>query len=120
MRLSRFPLIALLACIAAQAQESRGTITGTVTDPTGASIPGAKITGTEVRTGTRVQTVSESSGQYTLPFLPTGEYSVSATMQGFKEFIRKGIQVGAGDHVSIEIGLEVGDTATSVEVTADA
>ncbi len=111
------PLLAVMACYA---QESRGTISGAVTDATGAAVAGAKIVATEVRTGTKVQTVSESTGQYTLPFLSTGDYSVSATMQGFKEFIRKGIQVGAGDHPVIDIRLEVGDTATSVEVTADA
>src|SRR5581483_3167611 len=98
---------ALLAVVTGYAQESRGTISGAISDPTGAAIAGAKVVATEVRTGTKVQTVSETTGQYTLPFLSTGDYTVSATMQGFKEFLRKGIQVGAGDHVAIDIRLEV-------------
>src|SRR5579884_1740343 len=113
MKFSRVAVFALLATAACYAQESRGTISGAVTDPTGAAIAGAKVTGTEVRTGTKVQTVSESTGQYTLPFLSTGDYTVSASIQGFKEFVRRGIQVGAGDHVAIDIRLEVGDTSTS-------
>jgi hypothetical protein len=120
MKFSRVAVFALLAAAAAYAQESRGTISGAVTDPTGAAVAGAKVVATEVRTGTKVQTVSESTGQYTLPFLASGDYTVSASMEGFKEFIRKGIQVGAGDHAGIDIRLEVGDTSTSVEVTADA
>jgi hypothetical protein len=120
MIFSRVAGIVLLTSIACFGQESRGTISGAVTDPSGAAIAGAKVIATEVRTGTKVQTVSESTGQYTLPFLSSGDYTVSATMQGFKEFVRKGIQVGAGDHVAIDVRLEVGDTATSVEVTGDA
>ena len=120
MKFSRVAVLALIAAVATYAQESRGTISGAVTDPTGAAVAGAKVVATEVRTGTKVQTVSESTGQYTLPFLASGEYTVSASIQGFKEFIRKGIQIGAGDHVGIDIRLEIGDTATSVEVTADA
>src|SRR5947209_18053451 len=117
---SRVAVSILAISLAAFAQESRGTISGSVTDATGASIGSVKVIALEVRTGTRVQTVSESTGHYTLPFLPPGDYQVSASFQGFKEFIRKGIQVGSGDHPVIDIRLEIGDTATSVEVTADA
>jgi hypothetical protein len=120
MTVSRAAALAVLATMACYAQESRGTISGAITDPTGAGIAGAKVLATEVRTGTKVQAVSEATGQYTLPFLSSGEYNLSATMQGFKEFIQKGIQIGAGDHVGIDIRLQVGDTSTSVEVTADA
>ena len=120
MKLSRVSCFALLAAMACYAQESRGTISGAVTDPTGAAVAGAKVIALEVRTGTKVQTVSESTGQYAIPFLSTGDYTVTATLQGFKETVRKGIQVGAGDHINIDIRLEIGDTTTSVEVTADA
>jgi hypothetical protein len=113
-------LSVFLASYPLLAQESRGAISGAVTDPTAAAVAGVKVVATEVRTGTKVQTVSDSGGQYALPFLATGEYQLSATLQGFKEFIRKGIQVGAGDHPVIDVRLAVGDTATTVEVTADA
>ena len=77
-------LVALLALsvIALFAQEFRGTIGGTVTDPTGAAVPGAKVVATEIRTGTKSPTVSDSSGQYAIPFLAPGDYQISAQSRG--------------------------------------
>ena len=74
MLLNRTVFLAVLAAIACPAQESRGTISGAVTDATGAAAAGAKVIATEIRTGTKVQTVSEPTGQYTLPFLASGDY----------------------------------------------
>ncbi|HKE24740.1 MAG TPA: carboxypeptidase-like regulatory domain-containing protein [Bryobacteraceae bacterium] len=112
-------VIAILLPCAVFGQEFRGTISGVVTDPTGAGIPGARVITTEVRTGTKTQTVSESTGQYTLPFLAPGQYQINASMQGFKEYIRKDINLGAGEHPVIDVRMEVGDTSTAVEVAAD-
>jgi hypothetical protein len=108
----------LLFSFTAYAQESRATISGAVTDPTGSAVAGIRIVATETRTGTKVQTLSDVSGHYNLPFLATGDYNISATLSGFKEFVQHGVQVGAGDHPVLDIHLEVGDTATAVEVRA--
>ena len=117
-------MVAVLALLLVPAalfcQEFRGTLSGSVTDPTGAVIAGAKVTVTEIDTGTKVETASESSGQYSVPFLQPGNYQVSVKLQGFKEFIRKGVHLGAGDHVAIDAKLDVGDATQSVEVTAEA
>jgi hypothetical protein len=102
------------------AQEFRGTINGIVTDPTGAVVAGAKVAVTEIHTGTKIPAVSDSVGQYTAPFLLPGDYDIAVQMQGFKAFVRKGVHVGAGDHMAIDVNLAVGDTAQSVEVTAEA
>ncbi len=102
------------------AQEFRGTISGSVTDRTGAVIPSVKITVTEVQTNTRLQVTSALSGQYTAPFLSPGDYDIVAQAPGFHEAIRKGVHLGAGEHPVIDIQLELGDTAQSVEVTAEA
>jgi len=110
--------LALLAG-AAFSQEFRGTIGGIVTDPTGANIVGAKVVATEVRTGTKTTTFSDSAGQYSIPFLAPGDYEISGSMAGFKEFVRKDIHLGSGEHPMIDIRLSVGDTSQSVEVTAD-
>jgi hypothetical protein len=67
-----------------------------------------------------VQTVSDASGQYNLPYLAAGTYDIRATVAGFKEFVRRAIPVGAGDHPVIDVILAVGDTSQSVEVTAEA
>lgn len=101
------------------AQEFRGTISGSVTDPAGASVSGANVTVTEIQTGTKIQTVSDSSGQYTAPFLLPGDYQIVVRAPGFKETVRKGLHVGAGDHPVIDMRLDVGDAAQSVEVTGD-
>jgi len=102
------------------AQEFRGTLSGTIADPSGAAIAGARVTVTETKTGTRNESLTNSAGQYTAPFLLPGDYDIAAQVQGFREFIRKGVHLGAGDHPVIDIHLQVGEVAQSMEVTADA
>ncbi len=113
-------VFSLVLPIALSAQEYRGTISGAVTDGTGASVASAKITVTETKTGTRVDTASDEAGKYNAPFLLPGDYDISVRAAGFKEFVRKGVHVGSGDHPTIDAHLEVGDATQSVEVTADA
>ncbi len=100
-------------------QEFRGAISGTITDPSGAPVPGVKITVTETRTSTKSQAVSDGSGKYNVLFLLPGDYDVAAQAQGFKDYIRKALHIGAGDHPVIDIQLNVGDAAQTIEVTAD-
>jgi hypothetical protein len=102
------------------AQEFRATISGSVTDSTGAVVPGAKVVVTETHTGTKIQTVTESSGQYNAPFLLPGDYDITVQAQGFKESVRKAVHAGAGDHIGIDVSLEIGNATQTVEVTADA
>jgi hypothetical protein len=110
----------LVLPLALFAQEFRGTISGMITDPTGAMVAGAKVTVTETNTGTRIPTVSGASGEYTAAFLLPGDYDITVELQGFKGFFRRGVHVGAGDHAVIDVRLEVGDVATTLEVTEDA
>ena len=119
MKRSFVAALVLLLPLALAAQEFRGTITGTVTDTTGAQIAAAKVTVTEINTNTKTQTVSDASGHYTAPFLLPGDYDIAVTAPGFKEAVRKGIHVGAGDHTVIDASLNVGDSAQTIEVTAD-
>jgi len=118
MKRSLLAIIAILLPLVAFGQEFRGTISGAVTDASGAGVGGAKITATEVRTGTKTQTASEATGQYNIPFLAPGQYRINAQMQGFKEYVRSEINLGAGDHPVIDVRLEVGDTTTTVEISA--
>ena len=113
-------LAVVVVPLAAFAQEFRGTISGTVADPTGSAIAGAKITVIETHTGVTTSVVSGSTGQYTALFLLSGDYEIAARMPGFKDAVRKGVHIGAGDHPIIDIRLDVGDAAQSVEVTAEA
>jgi hypothetical protein len=90
-------LIALCCSIllvgVAFAQTDRGTITGTITDQAGAVIPGAQIEATNINTGSMFRTESSSTGNYTISQLPVGKYQLSASMPGFKQFMRTGITV---------------------------
>jgi hypothetical protein len=110
----------LLLPVATFGQEFRGSISGIVSDPTGAVIPNVKIIATETRTGTKTPTVSDSAGQYTIPFLAPGDYQIEAQVPGFKIFLRKGIQLGSSDRLVVDLPLEVGGNSESVVVTADA
>ena len=111
--------IALTLPLSMFSQEFRGTISGVVTDATGGTIAGAKVAVTETHTNTRVDVVTESTGQYTAAFLLPGDYDIAAKTPGFKEYIRKGVHVGAGEHPVIDFEMEVGDTSQAVTVTAE-
>jgi Carboxypeptidase regulatory-like domain len=119
------PYLAIALCAMAipcglQSQEFRGTISGLVSDPSGSPIVAARATATETHTGRKLGTVSNSGGEYTVPFVESGDYDIDVVAQGFKHFVRKAVHVGAGDHVIIDISLQLGDTQQTVSVTADA
>jgi hypothetical protein len=110
----------LLLSTGAFAQEFRGTISGTVTDPTGAVVPGASIEVMETRTGTINRTTSDAAGQYVAPFLPPGDYSITATKPGFETFTRTGITLQAQEHPIIDLALAIGNASQTVTVTGEA
>jgi hypothetical protein len=105
---------------AALAQSDRGTITGTVSDPAGALVPGAAIEAKNAQTGAQYQTISTATGNYTLAQLPAGPYQLSVTLPGFKTFLRQGITVNVAQTHRIDVTLEVGALTESVTVSADA
>jgi hypothetical protein len=114
-------LIGLLATAAILcAQENRSTISGSVSDATGAAVVKAKVTATETRTGVKTTATAEASGAYTIPFLPVGEYEISAEAPGFKKYLQSGITLSAGTHPVIDIRLDVGAVVDTVEIHADA
>ncbi len=102
------------------AQEYRATLNGTVSDAQEARIPGASIELVQTATGTRFSTVSTAAGQYTMPLLPPGTYTVAVKNPGFKRYVREGVLLSTNEHVTLDIKLEVGAIAESVTVTADA
>jgi len=104
--------------VCAHAQVSRGTITGRVSDPAGAVIPGATVVVTEGATGTKSTIVTNAVGEYTAPFLVPGTYNINISAQGFGTSERKGIQVGANEQVAQDFKLELGHQTESVTVEA--
>src|SRR5438067_5988550 len=100
-------------------QEFRGTFSGNATDAQGAGIGRVRIIATETRMGAKSETVSESSGAFTIPFLAPGEYEITAEIPGFKKFVRQGLTLSMGEHPVIDIRMEVGAVNESVTVVAD-
>jgi Carboxypeptidase regulatory-like domain len=100
-----------------RAQEFRATISGTVTDTSGAVVPGASIEVKETSTGTISKVTSDAAGQYVAPYLMPGQYTITAKAAGFKVLTRTGITLQAQEHPIVNLSLEVGSATQSVTVT---
>src|SRR5882724_6391238 len=83
----------LFAAVSLSAQTFRGTILGTVTDPSGAVVAGAKVSVKNVATGLERTTDTSEDGSYSLPELPIGAYDVTVTQSGFQTFVAKEVTV---------------------------
>ena len=99
-------------------QSDRATITGTVTDPAGAAVPGVLVSAIDVSTNVKTETRASAEGVYTIPFLVLGSYRVSAEMQGFKRALETGITLNSGATVRVDLTLEIGTLSEQVEVKA--
>jgi len=110
-------LFASSLCISAQ--QTLGSINGTVLDPSGAAIPGAAITVTDSSIGVTRTTTSQSNGFFQIFNLPIGYYAIKATHDGFETTAVSGIDVREAQASTVNIALKVGQTAESVEVTAN-
>ncbi|HTK29136.1 MAG TPA: TonB-dependent receptor [Vicinamibacterales bacterium] len=105
---------------AASAQVAGGAITGIVSDPGGAPVPGATVTVTDVATNQRRVVVTTSEGAYTAASLRPGEYRLDVDLAGFRPVRRGGVRVATGDTVRLDVTLALGDVNEQVTVTADA
>jgi hypothetical protein len=120
MKLCRY-IIGVLACaLSLLAQSDRGTLTGTVQDPGSAMIPGATVIAKNSETGSVFQTVSTSTGNFTITALPAGVYDLTVEAPGFRRYIGKGTQVQVAQTVRLDVILEVGAVTESVTVQAEA
>src|SRR5947209_4747872 len=104
---------------AAQAQTSRGTVTGTALDPTGAVIGGARVTLTGVETGVRLSTDSNDAGVYRFDAVDLGVYELQVAHPGFRTYLGTGIGVEANRVTTFDPRLEVGAAETRIEVSAE-
>ncbi len=103
-----------------RAQQNAATIVGTVTDPTGAAIAGAKLTAKDDSTGFVRAAESDASGSFVIPLVPIGTYRLTAEAAGFKLFTRTGIELQLNQNARIPIEMQVGTLAESIEVGAQA
>ncbi len=112
--------LAVLLClgVSAWAQDSRGSITGRVVDPQAAVIPGATLTATNQQTNAVSKTVSNQTGYYEFNLLNPGHYTLTAEAPGFRRHVQTGIEVNVASRLDVEVQLQVGQLAETVEVTA--
>ena len=115
-------LLLLLSAIPvwAQGQVPSGAIVGTVTDTSGAVIPNATVTATNTGTGISNSTTTNPTGDYSIPLLQVGTYSVAVEATGFKRFVASGLSLTAASTMRVDAKMEVGATSTTVEVSAAA
>src|ERR1022692_921984 len=109
----------LLAALSLSAQTFRGTILGTVTDPSGAVIPGVKVTVKNTGTGLERTTETSADGSYSLPELPIGTYTVTVVQSGFDTFVATGETVDVATERRVDASLKAGQVSTRVEVAGE-
>jgi hypothetical protein len=107
----------LLLAVSMTAQTDRGNVTGSVTDPSGATIAGASVTVTQRATGASKTVTSTSAGEYNIPGLSPGEYRLEVSAQGFKRFVQDSVVLAAASTVRLDALLQVGQVTETVEVT---
>src|SRR5260370_6180113 len=123
LRVFAFGLVAISSVFFAkfaQAQLTNGDVIGTVTDTTGAVIPGAKVTLTNTGTKVAATTTTNGTGDYTFNLLNPGQYTVTIEAKGFKKLVIPGFALAAGDRLRENETMEPGNVEETVEVTAAA
>jgi len=113
-------VLCTISCAAALAQVDTGTISGIVTDASGAIIPSAQVTVTQQETGIRVSLPTNETGFYSAPGLHPGHYDVAVTKAGFQEQRKTGIELRVQDRLEVNFSLVLGATSTEVTVAATA
>ncbi len=103
----------------AMAQAVYGSIVGTVTDPTGAAVPGAKVTITNLGTGVRFETTTNESGNYQETHLTIGVYQVKVAKEGFQAYVQGNVSVAVDAVTPADVTLRVGPVTQSVTVEAE-
>ena len=119
MRARIFVVFVLLAAVSLSAQTFRGTILGTVTDPSGAVVAGAKVTVKNTGTGLERSTETSGDGSYSVPELPIGTYNVTVTQAGFQTFVATGVTVDVAAERRVDAAMKTGQISTKVEVSGD-
>ncbi|HXH50480.1 MAG TPA: carboxypeptidase-like regulatory domain-containing protein [Terriglobia bacterium] len=110
--------IVFLSVPALKAQVDRGTLTGTVKDTSGAVVPGAAVTITNVGTQQTTLRTTDSSGTYVVTNLPIGQYTVNFEKAGFKRTVHSNVTVSVNQTTRVDTTLEVGQVSQSVQVSA--
>jgi hypothetical protein len=118
IRVLAFLLAALIPVVPAWSQADRGTVVGTITDITGALIPGVQVSATDPTTGAQFKANSNSAGIYTLPNLPIATYTIHYEKPGYASFDHKGVAIQVQQRAQIDVRMQVGSETQTITVTA--
>ena len=110
-------ILALVILGGALFAQEQATITGTVTDPSGAAIPNATIKATNVANNATAETKSASDGNYVIPYLAPGVYNIESSAAGFQTVHRQSVQLAVSQRLSLPLQLPVGQATTEITVT---
>jgi hypothetical protein len=119
MKLRLLVVFVLLSVAMLTGQTFRGTILGSVTDPSGAFVAGATVKVRNEATGLERTTTTSADGSYSVPELPIGKYSVTVTQAGFQTFVAAGVSVDVAAERRVDAPLKTGSVSTRVEVSAE-
>src|SRR5436309_309944 len=106
----------LVLAPSASAQKTSGTITGTVTDPSGAVVPSATVSVVSERTGAARETVTNEQGSFSFPELQAGTYSITVNKAGFKKLALRGVELHVADVTSLNLKMDMGAASETIEV----
>ncbi len=120
MKTLRLLFLISITLLAALAQSDRGTITGSVSDASGALIPNASVLIVNSATGIKLETKTTGTGSFTAPYLSAGLYDITVEVQGFRTYVQKGVRVQVAQTAAIDIALQLGSAAESISVTSEA
>src|SRR5437870_2323670 len=111
--------VLMMSSLAAIGQLTTGTIAGTVTDQSGAAVPGATVTLKNTDTGISRTVQTRENGKYEALSLPAGSYEVSASLSGFRTAVHTGIGMAVGQNAVVDFALQVGEVSQTVTVTGE-
>src|SRR5262245_46980916 len=113
-------ILSVLAVLPLAAQKNSGEIRGTVVDPSGAMVSGAKVTITSTAINLERSTTTNSSGNYVITDVPVGTYQLSVEQTGFKKVVTSNVAVNVASSTTVNAALSVGSSGESVTVEAEA
>src|ERR1700758_4380955 len=93
-------------------------VSGTVTDSSGAALPGASVSMTETDKAVTRTTITDEIGHYVFPNLPVGPYRLEVTLPGFKDYVRSGIVLVVNNNIQLNVTMQVGAISETIEVSA--
>ena len=114
-------LLSLVAFVqAGSAQNIGAQLAGTITDPSGAVVPGAEVTLTAVDTGVVTNVTASPDGLYSFFNLQAGRYEIQVSNKGFRDYVQRGIRIALNEKARIDVKLELGAETQTIEVTENA